>query len=143
MAASTGLRDIVSYFVRLWNGTDLAFHTTERGEGSKTVLQVTREAGGDQKHGYNWLLDHCRELDGRKLIQTSGKPARAQEEKRTGMHSKAVQVATRLNTTKGGSKGGSKGSSKDDGKESGGTKGKTGKIGKAAETYIGWDGRRL
>ena len=67
---------------------------------------------------------------------------RAQEEKRTGMRSKAVRVATRLNTTKGGSKGGSKGSSKDDGKESGGTKGKTGQIGKAAETHIGWDGRR-
>ena len=92
---------------------------------------------------YDWVKDNCRGEGGKVLQETSGESARAPEEKTWGSYSKAVRVATRLNTTKGGSKGGSKGSSKDDGKESGGTKGKTGKIGKAAETYIGWDGRRL
>ena len=134
LSASTGMHDVDAHFVLRWNGTNLAFHTTGSGKKTKNVLQLTKDAGGDLQTKYGWLNDNCRGEGGKVLQETSGESARAPEEKTWGSYSKAVRVATRLNTTKGGSKGGSNGSSHDDGNKSSGTKKNTEQVGNAAKT---------
>ena len=124
LAASTGQQDIVRYFVLLWNGTSLAFHTSDVGNGGKNVLQVTRDAGGKYEHGVKWLLANCRGPQDRVLVMTNGTVSRTPAERSSGATAKIIRAATRLEWDAGGrgsqgqskgKTGGSKGGSKGDG----------------------------
>ena len=98
MAASTGLQDVVRYLVLLWNGTDNAFGTDDKGKG---VLQLTLQAGGPQKNGVQWLEKHCRGLNGKKLKMTNGGSTRKYDEKQSGQSSRLYRVNTTMDQGKG------------------------------------------
>ena len=135
LVASTGQQDIVRYFVHKRNGTSLAFHTSDGGNGGKNVLQATRDAGGKCMSGVNWPLANCRGPQDRVLVMTEGTVSRTHAERSSGATAKIIRKATRLDWNDGGH--GSHGQSK--GKTGGSNGGSSGDGNWSRGDWTGWD----
>ena len=68
-AASIGMQDTVQYLCVEWKDTWLPFHKCY---GGRNVLQLTKNAGGENLNGYKWLLAYVRSPEKSKLEMKFG-----------------------------------------------------------------------